>query len=114
MATTRAKQFLETVSTNLVLKQQFENAKTPEDRRLIMNANGYSDVSKGDLLEAIKESAGNTAGELTNADLEAVAGGSRPDPGPAPGPYPPPPPPPAPSPSPSPAPGGGGGWGPSS
>lgn len=84
MATARAKQFLATVDSTPSLKQQLESAKTKEDRRKIINAAGFSDVTKDDLLEAIKEShlAKNVSGaeidavgELSDAELEAVAGG---------------------------------------
>ena len=84
MATARAKQFLATVDSTPSLKQQLESSKTKEDRRKIINAAGFSDVTKDDLLEAIKESHAaknvsgaeiDAVGELSDAELEAVAGG---------------------------------------
>ena len=84
MATPRAKEFLQTVSSDPVLKQRLEGAETREDRREIMNAAGFSDVTKEDLLEAIKETNAisnvsgaeiDAVGELSDAELEAVAGG---------------------------------------
>jgi predicted ribosomally synthesized peptide with nif11-like leader len=84
MASERAKEFIATVSRDPVLKQSLENATTREERRAIMNSVGFADVTKEDLLEAIKDSSGATpvssaeieaVGELSDAELEAVAGG---------------------------------------
>jgi predicted ribosomally synthesized peptide with nif11-like leader len=84
MATARAQQFIETVSHNPQLKQQLENASTREERRKIINDAGFSDVTKEDLLEAVKSASAlsnvshaeiDAVGELTDAELESVAGG---------------------------------------
>ncbi len=88
MATARATEFLKTVKRDVVLRQKLENATTPEERRSIINANGFSDVKKEDIQEALNEhgvSASGTPGssldadavaELSDAELEAVAGGA--------------------------------------
>jgi predicted ribosomally synthesized peptide with nif11-like leader len=74
MATPRAQELLKTISEDVVLRQKLENASTPEERRTIINAAGYSDVTKEDLKAAAAEVGFNT--ELSDAELEAVAGGS--------------------------------------
>lgn len=85
MATPRAKEFFKTVSSDVALRQKLENAATQDERRSIINASGFSDVSKEDLQEALNEatSAGqlssaevDAVGELSDAELEAVAGGA--------------------------------------
>jgi predicted ribosomally synthesized peptide with nif11-like leader len=84
MPTTRAAQFLETVTHNPDLRHQLEQAKTQDDRRKVMNAAGFSDVTKDELLSTIQANSTvknvssaevNAVGELSDAELEAVAGG---------------------------------------
>lgn len=83
MATQRAKDFIAAASSNPVFKQKLENAKTREERRIIMTEYGFGDVTKEELLEAAKDSAApgvtqaevNAVGELSDAELESVAGG---------------------------------------
>jgi len=74
MATPRAKEFLQAVGNDVVLRQKIEGATSPEERRSIINAAGYADVSREDLQAAVQELAPNA--ELSDAELEAVAGGA--------------------------------------
>jgi predicted ribosomally synthesized peptide with nif11-like leader len=73
MATPRAVALLQQLNSDTVLRQQLENAGGPEERRRVVDAAGYSDVTREDLQEALQEQAGTT--ELSDAELEAVAGG---------------------------------------
>jgi predicted ribosomally synthesized peptide with nif11-like leader len=75
MATPRAKQFLQTLSTDVALRQKLENATTPDERRQIIDGAGYSDLSKEDLRQAAAEV--GASAELSDAELEAVAGGGK-------------------------------------
>ena len=84
MATQRAKEFIESVAKNPEFRQQLEQAQSLEERRAIINAAGYADVSKDDILEAAKSPNGvqqltnsevEAIGELSDEELEAVAGG---------------------------------------
>jgi predicted ribosomally synthesized peptide with nif11-like leader len=74
MATPRAKELLKTLGTDVTLRQKLESASTPEGRRKVINDAGYSDVTKEDLQAAVAEVGGTT--ELSDAELEAVAGGA--------------------------------------
>jgi predicted ribosomally synthesized peptide with nif11-like leader len=74
MATARAEELLKTISNDVVLRQKLESATTPEERREIINAAGYSDVSRENLQAAVAEH--STSSELSDAELEAVAGGA--------------------------------------
>jgi predicted ribosomally synthesized peptide with nif11-like leader len=82
MATQRAKEFFKLVNSDVILRQKLENAPSQEERRTIINAAGYSDVSKEDLQEALTERSDLSpaqvaaVGELSDAELEAVAGGA--------------------------------------
>jgi predicted ribosomally synthesized peptide with nif11-like leader len=72
---TRAKEFPKTVSTDATFRQSLENATTPEARRHLIDAAGFPDVSKEDIATTLKEHA-EVAGDLSDAELEAVAGGA--------------------------------------
>jgi predicted ribosomally synthesized peptide with nif11-like leader len=74
MATPRAKELIKVLSSDVVLRQKLENAHTPEERRTVINAAGFSDVSKEDLQSAVSEM--GVSAELSDAELEAVAGGN--------------------------------------
>jgi predicted ribosomally synthesized peptide with nif11-like leader len=70
MATQRAKEFIQAVANNAEFKQQLELAKTREERRAIIDAAGFGDVSKEEILEATKSP--NAIGQLTNSEVEAI------------------------------------------
>ncbi len=84
MATQRAKEFIEKVNSDPSLKQRIVNAHTREERHQIIDELGYNDLTRDDILEAVRETnaAGSATGkevdaasELSDAELEAVAGG---------------------------------------
>ena len=70
----RPEEFLQTVATDATLRQNLENAATPEARRQIIDAAGFADVSKEDIAATAKRLVPAVA-ELSDAELEAVAGG---------------------------------------
>ena len=70
----RPEAFLQTVATDATLRQNLENAATPEARRQIIDAAGFADVSKEDIAATVKRLA-PAVGDLSDAELEAVAGG---------------------------------------
>jgi predicted ribosomally synthesized peptide with nif11-like leader len=74
MATPRAAELIAKISDDVVFRQRLENAGTPEARRQIFDEAGYADVTKEDLTQALQE--GSPDGELSDAELEAVAGGA--------------------------------------
>ncbi|MEO8561619.1 MAG: Nif11-like leader peptide family RiPP precursor [bacterium] len=82
MATQRAKEFFKLVNHDIVLRQQLENAPTPEARRKVIDAAGYADVTKEDLQATLTEQSNLSpsqvaaVGELSDSELEAVAGGA--------------------------------------
>ena len=84
MATQRAHEFIQAVANNPEFKSPLEQAKTREERRAIIDAAGFADVSKEEILEASKapnalqqltDSEVQAIGELSDEELEAVAGG---------------------------------------
>lgn len=82
MATQRAKEFIALVSSDVVLRQKLENAGSIDERRQMINDAGFADVTKADLQEAISDRTAlssaevDAVGELSDAELEAVAGGA--------------------------------------
>ncbi|GJG89799.1 hypothetical protein tb265_49800 [Gemmatimonadetes bacterium T265] len=73
MATPRANELFQKITDDVAFRQSLENAASPEERRAIIDAAGYSDVSKEDAQAAVAEHTGSS--ELSDAELEAVAGG---------------------------------------
>jgi predicted ribosomally synthesized peptide with nif11-like leader len=70
MATQRAKEFIQAVAGNPEFKQQLEQAKSRDERRAIIDAAGFGDVSKEEILEATKTP--NALGQLTNSEVQAI------------------------------------------
>ena len=73
MATPRAIELLQKISTDVVFRQALENAGSAEERRRLIDEAGYVDVSREDVHAALQEQ--NGGAELSDAELEAVAGG---------------------------------------
>jgi predicted ribosomally synthesized peptide with nif11-like leader len=71
---TRAQEFLKTIAADATLRQNLENAPTPEARRHVIDVAGFTDVSKEDIAATLKKH-DEIIGDLSDAELEAVAGG---------------------------------------
>jgi predicted ribosomally synthesized peptide with nif11-like leader len=63
-------QFLNKVSTDADFRSSLQNA-APEARREILAANGFDGITKADV-----DSYAATSAELSDSELEAVAGGA--------------------------------------
>jgi predicted ribosomally synthesized peptide with nif11-like leader len=73
MSAQRAKQFLETLSKDESLRKQLAVADSYDSRKKIIDAAGFADVSLDDIKEV--QAAQVRSEELSDAELEAVAGG---------------------------------------
>ena len=71
MAANTAQDLLKRMATDVVFRQRVENASTKEEKRAILNEAGYTGITAADIQEAAK----NGEFELSDAELEAVAGG---------------------------------------
>jgi predicted ribosomally synthesized peptide with nif11-like leader len=72
MSVEQARALIKRLSEDEVFRQRVEDAPTPTDKRAILADAGYGDVKLRHISQALPESAG---GELTDADLDLVAGG---------------------------------------
>jgi predicted ribosomally synthesized peptide with nif11-like leader len=71
MALNKAQELIKKMATDAAFRSSIESAGSPEAKKAILTAAGFGDVTKADV-----EAAGKAAGaELTDAELEAVAGG---------------------------------------
>jgi predicted ribosomally synthesized peptide with nif11-like leader len=79
MSIESAKAFYLTITTDEAFRSQFQNAASDNERRTIMQTAGYSftpkewEAAKTQILEPISADS-----ELSDAELEAIAGGRRP------------------------------------
>lgn len=73
MSAQRAKQFLETLAKDENLRKQLAVADSYDSRKKVIDAAGFADVSLDDIKEV--QAAQVRSEELSDAELEAVAGG---------------------------------------
>ena len=71
MPITRAEELIQKLGTDQAFRSKLQNAADPEARRKVLNDYGFSDVQRADLEAYAK----THATELSDAELEAVAGG---------------------------------------
>lgn len=71
MSVSRAQQLINKVSEDVVFRQKLTNATEAEKPRILADA-GFGDVTKADI-QALQQSG---SAELSDAELEAVAGGA--------------------------------------
>ena len=71
MSVDRAKELLRKVADDENFRHQLTSAKNYEDKRRVIQQAGFGDVTKEDMANA----APTLKGELSDAELEAVAGG---------------------------------------
>jgi len=71
MSATRAHELMTKLTTDSEFRSQVAKAATADEKKVIIDAAGYGDVTTDDLASIAPEY-GN---ELTDAELEAVAGG---------------------------------------
>ena len=72
MSVSRAQELLKAVADDVVFRQQLENAPDPEAKRAVLEAHGFDGITKED----VEAAAAENGVELTDAELEAVAGGA--------------------------------------
>jgi predicted ribosomally synthesized peptide with nif11-like leader len=80
MSVERAKELSKKIAGDEQLRSRLAGAKTPDDRKKVIEDAGYSDVSKEDVEAMRSQSGAKGAGdELSDDQLDAVAGGSTTD-----------------------------------
>lgn len=72
MAADKARELIQKMTQDAAFRSQVENASTPEAKKAILASHGFGGVTPKDIQAAAPEAAG---AELSDAELEAVAGG---------------------------------------
>jgi predicted ribosomally synthesized peptide with nif11-like leader len=71
MSSKTAQELIKKMATDVVFRQRVENAATKEEKRRILDEAGFAGITS----EQIKAAAQSGEFELSDAELEAVAGG---------------------------------------
>jgi predicted ribosomally synthesized peptide with nif11-like leader len=71
MSSKTAQELIKKMATDVVFRQRVENAPTKEEKRQILDDAGFAGITS----EEIKAAAQSGEFELSDAELEAVAGG---------------------------------------
>jgi predicted ribosomally synthesized peptide with nif11-like leader len=71
MAAKTAQDLIKRLSTDVVFRQRLENATSKDEKRSIIESEGFTAISAED----VKTAAASGEFELSDAELEAVAGG---------------------------------------
>jgi predicted ribosomally synthesized peptide with nif11-like leader len=71
MSASKAQELIQKMTTDVEFRKQVETATSSEAKKAILAAHGFSGITA----ENIREAAAAQGTELTDAELEAVAGG---------------------------------------
>jgi predicted ribosomally synthesized peptide with nif11-like leader len=72
MSVSRAQELLKAVADDVVFRQELENAPNSEAKKQVLDAHGFGGITKED----VDAAAAANGTELSDAELEAVAGGA--------------------------------------